>query len=148
MARVGVTRLARLTSRRGAATVVTCAAMMVGCDGRPPPTAPTSTSARVAASSAGPATLHAVGLERMAALSAPDGATLKATAPTPLSPIADTRADGLDPVLTVNNAQGRFVTAQFRYRFSGVRDTGEDDVALIDTGAVDEGSGLTRYMVG
>ena len=147
MARVGVTRLAILTSRRGAATVVTCAAMMAGCDGRPPPTAPTSTGTRLATSGAVPAALHAVGLERMAALSAPDGATLKATAPTPLSPIADTQADSLTPVLTVNNAQGRFATARFRYRFQVYAIRVGGGIALIDTGAVDEDSNPTSYRV-
>ena len=154
MARVGVMRLVILTSRRSVVAVLTVAATVAGCDGRPTPTAPTLTKATLTASGAVPGSLGAVELvgtrpiDRLAALSAPDGATLKATAPAALSPIAGAQADDLVPLLTVSNAQGRFAAARFRYRFQVYVLRVGGGVALIDTGAVDEGSGITSYIVG
>lgn len=43
--------------------------------------------------------------------------TLKATAPSPISPVNDALLETRKPTLTVSNAQGRFAAATFTYRF-------------------------------
>ena len=153
MARVDVVRAVLLTSLCRAGTVLALAATVAGCDGRPTPTAPTQTSTSLAASGAVPGSPGVVDLvgtgrvDRMAALSAPDGATLKATPPVPLFPTASAEAGSLAPVLTVNNSQGRFATTPFRYRFQLYVIRADGSIALIETDAVDEGSGITSHHV-
>ncbi len=55
-----------------------------------------------------------------------DGATLKATAPTPLSPINDERLSGeTEPTLTAIAATAKYATVALKYRFQVFSDTGE-----------------------
>ena len=63
---------------------------------------------------------------------AADGSTLKATAPTPISPVNDERLSGRRPTMRINNSQGRFTGATFRYEFQILTDGG----SVVDTRAV------------
>ena len=91
-----------------------------------------------ATSPASPSTVAAVGGN-----AASDGATLKATAPTPLSPVKDQRLQSQDnPTLKVSAASGTYVSVSFRYRFQLFDDTG----ALVqDSGPV---SGTSYTVTG
>ena len=70
---------------------------------------------------------------------AADGSTLKATAPTAISPVNDERLDSRRPTMRINNSQGRFAGAAFRYEFQLLTDGG----SVVDTRAVDGGDGTT-----
>jgi hypothetical protein len=72
---------------------------------------------------------------------AADGSTLKATAPTPISPVNDERLSGRRPTMRINNSQGRFTGATFRYEFQILTDGGSG----VDTRAVAGGDGTTTF---
>ena len=138
-----------------AVAALTLAAATAGCNGHSNPASPTlpTDSTRLETPRTFPASLGAVEfdgndrVDRTMALSASDGSTLKATAPTPLSPINDAQADSLAPVLTVGNSRGRFASAQFRYRFQIYAVRVDGSIVLIDANSVDQGSGITSYRV-
>jgi hypothetical protein len=74
------------------------------------------------------------------------GETLKATAPTPLSPISNARlAEGnYSPTLAAGNSRGEYVQVAFTYRFQVFDAAG----ALVnESGAVSQGSGSTSYTL-
>ncbi|MBA2302749.1 MAG: hypothetical protein H0W08_08955 [Acidobacteria bacterium] len=75
---------------------------------------------------------------------AADGSTLKATAPTPLSPTGDTRLDSRTPTMTISNSQGRFVGASFEYEFQLTTDGG----AVISSTTLAAGPGNTTWAFG
>jgi hypothetical protein len=55
---------------------------------------------------------------------APDGSTLKAHAPTPVSPINNDRIDSRKPTLVVRNASGKFVNRPYAHEFQLMTDSG------------------------
>ncbi len=70
---------------------------------------------------------------------AADGSTLKATAPTPISPVNDERLSSRRPTMRINNSQGRFAGAAFRYEFQVLTDGG----SVVGAQTVDGGDGTT-----
>jgi hypothetical protein len=70
---------------------------------------------------------------------AADGSTLKATAPTPISPVNDERLDSRRPTMRINNSEGRFAGATFRYEFQVLSDGG----SVVGSQTVDGGNGTT-----
>jgi hypothetical protein len=70
-----------------------------------------------------------------------DGATLKADAPTPLSPVDDVRLDNRSPTLVIANTAGRFVDQPFSYEFQLLSDSGDFIVGVI----VSEEGGTTSW---
>jgi hypothetical protein len=75
---------------------------------------------------------------------APDGSTLKATAPTPLSPIGGIRLlEDFRPALVVRNSTGEFVTIGFAYRFQLFR----AGTLVVDSGPIGQGDGSTSWRV-
>ncbi len=73
----------------------------------------------------------------------PGGATLKATAPTLVSPINDEEIENLKPTLVIANARGLHVQADFSYRFELLDKNG----TLVRAGVVAGGSATTEYPV-
>lgn len=73
---------------------------------------------------------------------AADGSTLKATAPTPISPVNDERLTGRRPTMRINNSQGKFEPASFRYEFQVLTDSG----AVVGSQIVDGGDGTTTAV--
>lgn len=55
---------------------------------------------------------------------AADGSTLKASAPTPVSPINDFRLSGLRATMVITNATGKFSSRPFSYEFQLMNDAG------------------------
>jgi hypothetical protein len=70
---------------------------------------------------------------------AADGSTLKATAPTPISPVNDERLTSRRPTMRINNSQGKFAGATFRYEFQVLTDGG----SVVGSQTVDAGDGTT-----
>jgi hypothetical protein len=82
------------------------------------------------------------GADRVAA-SAPDGSTLKATAPTPQSPVGGSRVDSFTPTLVIGNSTGLHTEAAFAYEFELY--SGSNRVAL--SPPVPGGAGTTGWTV-
>lgn len=99
-------------------------ALPLACSG--PGSNPTSPSAAGGAAGAGP-----------------DGVTLKATAPTAVSPVNDQEIETLKPNLVISNARGQHVDAEFSYRFELM----DKDGGLVRQGVVAGGSGTTEFPV-
>ena len=145
---------ARMTaSRVGLVGLVVC---LASC-GDSNPTAPSgtpTTTASLTAASAGQA-LEGLGVdsldveaEVLPLVSAPDGSTLKATAPTPLSPINDLETETLTPTLTVGNAQPTFVpSADFTYLYTVYEVQDDGSLVLVDTREVDQTANTTSYRL-
>jgi hypothetical protein len=72
---------------------------------------------------------------------AADGSTLKATAPTPMSPVNDVRLDSRKPTMRVSNSQGKYVGGTFTYEFQLTNDAG----AVIATAQMNGGNGTTTW---
>ena len=72
---------------------------------------------------------------------AADGSTLKASAPTPMSPVSDLRLQNRTPTMTVGNSQGRFVGGEYNYEFQLMNDGG----TVIDSRTIAGGSGTTSW---
>ena len=122
------------------------------------PTAPSGTPAATASLSAASAglALDGLGVDSLGveagvvmSLSASDGSTLKATAPTPLSPINDEEIESLRPTLTVGNSQPTFVpSADFTYLLYTVYEVQNDgSLVLVDTREVDQTANTTSYRL-
>lgn len=73
---------------------------------------------------------------------AADGSTLKATAPTPVSPINDFRTDTRKPTMTVNNATGKYVGGTYTYEFQLLNDAG----AVVSTATMNSGATTTSWV--
>lgn len=73
----------------------------------------------------------------------PGGVTLKATAPTVVSPINDEEIETLKPNLVVANAKALHTQADFSYRF----ELRSQDGSLVRQGVVLGGSGTTEFPV-
>ena len=139
----------------GTLSLLLLSAGFAGCDDSQNPASPSATPADVPAASVAPAVdtpgvaaVRDTGATQApvdALLSAPDGSTLKSTAPTPTSPINNGEASSLTPLLTIANAQGKYASAQFQYRFEVFR--GDGSGVLVDFGVVEQGSGSTSYSV-
>ena len=129
--------MARARSVVGGWGLAAVVALALGCDSSSP-TAPSATH-EPAAGGLGPTLLaKSPGPgEVLPIASAPDGSTLKASAPTADSPIGDELVDdSLMPTLTVVNADGTFVGSDFDYRFEvHTRDGGSALVATIGANA-------------
>jgi hypothetical protein len=96
---------------------------IVGCSGdSPSPVSPTAVAS-------GPSEAN------------PDGSTLKATAPSPLSPINDVRLDNHTPVFRFANAQGRFADGGFGYQIELLNQGGH----VIYSHVVGQGPGETTH---
>jgi hypothetical protein len=106
-------------------TLVT--AVSVACGG--PPQAPTSPSAALPAASTGADS---------------DTVTLKASAPTPTSPINNTKVDSSKPTLTINNAAASYVIVTLLHRFQVFDASG---TLVIDSGPVTSSGGTTAYTL-
>lgn len=72
---------------------------------------------------------------------AADGSTLKATAPTPVSPINDFRTDTRKPTMTVNNATGKYVGGTYTYEFQLMNNAG----AVVSTATMNSGATTTSW---
>jgi len=101
-------------------------AIAVACAGKPGnPLSPTATSV-------------------LATGQAPDGSTLKATAPTPLSPIGGIRLlEEFRPALVVRNSISEYTGIGFAYQFE-VFQAGN---RVLDSGAIGQGDGSTSWRV-
>jgi hypothetical protein len=75
---------------------------------------------------------------------AADGSTLKAGAPTTISPTGDVRIDSRSPSMTITNSQGRFAGGSFNYEFQLTTDGG----ALVSSATIGAGSGTTTWAFG
>ena len=112
-------------------TMVGCASALattLACSSAPDnPTAPSTTTA-VSDTGAGP-----------------DGSTLKAPAPTPVSPTGDTRLTNRSPTMVANNTAGKFTNNQaFTYEFQLQDDGGN----VIRTASLAPGEGTTTWVLG
>lgn len=72
---------------------------------------------------------------------AADGSTLKVSAPTPASPLADVRLTNRTPIMTITNATGRFAGGAFSYEFQLMSDSG----AAVSTTTRPAGPGSTSW---
>lgn len=98
-------------------------ALTLACSKRPaPPTAPSSTTT----------------VEENAA---PDGSTLKVTAPTIVSPTGDTRLTTRQPTLTLTNSTGKFANTSYSYEFQLMTDGG----SLVRSATIAGGGGTTSW---
>jgi len=75
---------------------------------------------------------------------AADGSTLKATAPTPVSPVDNVRVEILTPTLNVTNASTPYATVPLRYFFQVMNAAG---AVVAESGLVTAGSGTTSFVV-
>ena len=112
-------------------TMVGCASALattLACSSAPDnPTAPSTTTA-VSDTGAGP-----------------DGSTLKAPAPTPVSPTGDTRLTNRSPTMVANNTAGKFTNNQaFTYEFQLQDDGGN----VIRSASLAAGEGTTTWVLG
>jgi hypothetical protein len=112
-------------------TTVGCASALattLACSSAPDnPTAPSTTTA-VSDTGAGP-----------------DGSTLKAPAPTPVSPTDDTRLTNRSPTMVANNTAGKFTNNQaFTYEFQLQDDGGN----VIRSASLAPGEGTTTWVLG
>jgi hypothetical protein len=140
--------------------LVVLVAFIAGCDDSATPTAPSASEATQAplaqareggvldGMSATPTdgdVVTPVGPETDAALSAPDGTTLKSTAPTLTSPTNNEVVSSLSPPLTLTNATPlNLPSADFTYRFE-VTQLGSTQ--LIDANTAAQGVTTTSYIV-
>ena len=72
--------------------------------------------------------------------------TLKATAPTPVSPVGSEVVGSLNPVLTLTNASGKYVSAAFSYRIE-ISEEKTGITLLIESNAVPQTDTTTSYTV-
>jgi hypothetical protein len=97
-----------------------------------------------ACSNDSPAPLTPSSAELTEADAAPDGSTLKVTAPTPMSPAANAELDD-DPVFQVGNSRGRFANvAGLEYRFEVHTEGGQ---FVVNSPKVAPGDGTTSWKV-
>jgi hypothetical protein len=89
------------------------------------------------ASPAAPSTVNTAGDTGAAS----DGSTLKASAPTPVSPANDVRLENRQPTMTVNNASGKFAGGNFTYEFQLQTDGG----GTVATTILPAGAGTTTW---
>ncbi len=73
-----------------------------------------------------------------------DSVTLKASAPTPTSPIGKVRLETLTPALTVTNATAAFASVKLQHQFQVMDAAGK---IVADSGAVTSGSSKTSYTL-
>ena len=97
-----------------------------------------------ACSNESPAPLTPSSAELGEADAAPDGSTLKVTAPTPMSPAAGAEIDD-DPVFQVGNSRGRFAAvAGLEYRFEVQTDGGQ---FIVNSPKVAPGDSSTSWKI-
>jgi hypothetical protein len=75
---------------------------------------------------------------------APDGSTLKAPAPVPVSPSGDVRLTTRNPTMVTNNTEGRYVNRTFSYEFQLQDDSGN----VIRSTTLPAGNGTTTWALG
>jgi hypothetical protein len=73
-----------------------------------------------------------------------DGSNLKATAPTPQSPINGAQTEG-EVVLTIGNSEAKFASVPLSYRFEVFDDRNEK---VYTSGLIQAGNGRTQHAVG
>ena len=140
------------------AVLIPLVVLIASCSDDSNPTAPSATQATTVSSSAASAGALLAGEEvdqvgigagvesdLDEALAAPDGSTLKAGAPTLVSPINNAVTDTLSPLLTLTNSSPNHVaSAAFTYRFE-VTQAGSS--AIIDANSAAQGTNTTSYTV-
>ena len=72
----------------------------------------------------------------------PDGSTLKASAPTLVSPVGDTRLTNRIPTMTVNNSRGNWVGGTYTYEFQLMNDAG----SVVNTTTLAGGASTTSWV--
>ena len=80
-------------------------------------------------------------------LSVGDMVGLKATAPTPVAPIEDVEVADASPLLTVSNATGLYVDADFEHEFRLSKVTGGNEMEVERGSGTSAGPGTTSYRV-
>jgi hypothetical protein len=133
----------------GGVAIVALASVALGCNGSVP-TSPTlvSDTARMSGSAADVLPESTAAIATATIASAPDGSTLKATAPVPQSPKNDVQIATLQPALTASNAVGRHVSPTAFIHLFEVWKVGSDGTTtLVDSDRVPQGTDTTSYTV-
>ena len=121
--------------------VLLLVALPLACESSSP-SAPSATNAGPGGGARTPSAAN------ISATAAPDGSTLKVSAPVPQSPIENVEVEVLKPTLTAINGKSPFVSGVgFEHEFQVYRVEPDGGLTPVDSATVPQGLGETAYVV-